>query len=128
MTRSLQCALQAAVTRLGFAQLDMWDLMELFKERGWLMMSVPRFLWESFRICLKIALEQIVALLPRMMLRRQLSTPSHGGSAPALPLLRCSLLLSLPPGWHSTYVGEVIKAVGDLKHCSSHSLVMERKG
>ena len=57
----------------------MWDLVELFKQRGWLMKSVPRFLWESFRICLKIALEEIVALLPRMMLRRQLSTVGFAG-------------------------------------------------
>ena len=78
----------AFVTREGFAQLDEWDLVELFKQRGCLLRSVPRFLWGSFRICLKITLEEIVAgasrrnvlqqkrgwklflLLPRMMLHR----------------------------------------------------------
>ena len=28
----------------------------------------------------------------------------------------------------ATHVGDVIKAVSDLKHCSSHSLALERKG
>ena len=36
----------AVVTREGFAQLDAWDLVELFKQRGCLLRSVPRFLWE----------------------------------------------------------------------------------
>ena len=79
----------AAVTRQGFAQLDEWDLVELSKQCGCLMRSVPRFSWGSFRICLKIALGEIVAgasrrnvlqqergwkllllFLPRMMLDR----------------------------------------------------------
>ena len=79
--------------REGFAQLDEWDLVELFKQRGCVLRSVPRFLWGSFRISLKIVLEEIVAgasrrnvfqqergwklflLLPRMMLHR----PPRGG-------------------------------------------------
>ena len=34
--------------------------------------------------------------------------PSHGGGPSALPLLRCSFFLSLPLGWHSTFVGDVL--------------------
>ena len=46
-----------AVMRAGFAQLGSWDLQDLFRQRGCLLKSVPRFLWGSLRICLKIALE-----------------------------------------------------------------------
>ena len=51
-----------AVMRAGFAQLDSWDLQDLFRQRGCLLKSVPRFLWGSFRICLKIALEGVEAV------------------------------------------------------------------
>ena len=50
-----------AVMRAGFAQLDSWDLRDLFRQCGCLLKSVPRFLWGSIRICLKIALEEILA-------------------------------------------------------------------
>ena len=35
-----------AVMRAGFVQLDSWDLRDLFRQRGCLLKSVPRFLWE----------------------------------------------------------------------------------
>ena len=47
----------------------------------------------------------------------------------ARPSIAVMLVAPVPaPGWHSTHVGDVIKAVGDLEHCSSHSLALERKG
>ena len=73
-----------AVMRAGFVQLDSWDLRDLFRQRGCPLKSVPRFLWGSFQICLKITLEEILAgieggscflLLPRMMFHR----PPRGG-------------------------------------------------
>ena len=78
----------AAVQRAGFTQLDQWDLDVLFSRRASVMKTVPRFLWGSFRIALRVAMEEIVAgtvrsneiqqergwkfflLLPRMVLHR----------------------------------------------------------
>ena len=83
----------AAAQRAGFVLLDHWDLGETFAQRGCLMRSVPRFLWGSFRVAMKVALEEIMAgvsrrseiqqvrgwklllLLPRMLLHR----PPRGG-------------------------------------------------
>ena len=77
----------AVAMRAGLPQLDMVDL-----RRGGVMTGVPRFLWGSFRIALKLALEEIAAgsvvndrlrqergwkllfVLPRMFLHR----PSQG--------------------------------------------------
>ena len=82
-----------ASQRAGFVFLDHWDLGETFAQRGCLMRSVPRFLWGSFRVAMKVALEEIIAgvsrrseiqqvrgwklllLLPRMLLHR----PPRGG-------------------------------------------------
>ena len=78
----------AAALRAGFAALDEWQLEEVFAHRGSLMRSAPRFLWGSFRVATKLALEEILKgeesgnvlqqerawklflLLPRMMLHR----------------------------------------------------------
>ena len=49
-----------AVMRRGFVALDDWDLEEVFSRRGSLMRSVPRFLWGSFRVATKLALDEIV--------------------------------------------------------------------
>ena len=46
----------AVAMRAGLPQLDMVDL-----RRGGVMTGVPRFLWGSFRIALKLALEEIAA-------------------------------------------------------------------
>ena len=72
----------------GFVLIDHWDLLETLAQRGCLMRSVPRFLWGSFRVAVKVALEEIMAgvsrrseiqqvrawklllLLPRMLLHR----------------------------------------------------------
>ena len=50
----------AAALRADFAALDEWQLEEVFAHRGSLMRSVPRFLWGSFRIATKLALEEIL--------------------------------------------------------------------
>ena len=78
----------AAAQRGGFTQLDQWNLDDLSSRRASVMKTVPRFLWGSFRIALKVAMEEIVGgavrrneiqpergwklfwLLPRMMLHR----------------------------------------------------------
>ena len=83
----------AASQRAGFVLLDHWDLGETFAQRGSLMRSVPRFLWGSFRVAVKVALVEIMAgvsrrseihqvrawklllLLPRMLSHR----PPRGG-------------------------------------------------
>ena len=54
--------------RRGFVALDDGDLEEVFSRRGSLMRSVPRFLWGSFRVATKLALDEIV--LPRMLLHK----------------------------------------------------------
>ena len=48
----------AAIQRAGL--LDHWDLGETLSQRGSLMRSVPRFLWASFRVALKVALKEIL--------------------------------------------------------------------
>ena len=78
----------AAAQRTGFTQLDQWDVDDIFSRRASVMKIVPRFLWGSFRIALKVAIEEILngaarrnmvqqergwklfLLLPRMMLHR----------------------------------------------------------
>ena len=83
----------AAAMRAGLPQLDMVDLSQVFARRAAVMKGVPRFLWGSFRIALKLALEEIAAgsvandrlrqergwklflVLPRMLLHR----PPRGG-------------------------------------------------
>ena len=55
----------AAAQRAGFVLLDHWDLGETFAQRGCLMRSVPRFLWGSFRVAMKVALEEIMAGVSR---------------------------------------------------------------
>ena len=47
------------VQRVGFEFLDQWDLSELFSHRVSVMRTIPRFLWGSFRIAMKVALEEI---------------------------------------------------------------------
>ena len=54
--------------RAGFAQLESWDLRDLFRQRGCLLKSVPRFLWGSFRV----ALEESLA---------RARVPQHNGEA-----------------------------------------------
>ena len=49
----------AALMRASFMGLDEWNLEEMFSHRGSLMRSVPRFLWGSFRVATKLALEEI---------------------------------------------------------------------
>ena len=44
----------AASQRAGFVLLDHRDLGETFAQRGCLMRSVPRFLWGSFRVAVKV--------------------------------------------------------------------------
>ena len=51
----------AAHQRGGFAQLDDIDLSELFTCRASVMQSASRFLWGSFRVALKVALDEIIA-------------------------------------------------------------------
>ena len=48
-----------AAQRAGFGQLDLWDISEVFSCRASVMRTVPRFLWGSFRVALKVALEEI---------------------------------------------------------------------
>ena len=50
-----RCALQQRI------RLDDIDLSELFTCRASVMQSVPRFLWGSFRVALKVALDEIIA-------------------------------------------------------------------
>ena len=50
----------AAHQRGGFAQLDDIDLSELFTCRASVMQSASRFLWGSFRVALKVALDEII--------------------------------------------------------------------
>ena len=77
-----------AAQRSGFAQLDRWNVQEVFTRRASVMRTVPRFLWGSFRVALKVALEEVLTgqsrrdvaqqergwklflLLPRMLLHR----------------------------------------------------------
>ena len=49
-----------AAQRAGLNQLDHWDLDEIFARRASVMKTVPRFLWGSFRIALRVALAEIV--------------------------------------------------------------------
>ena len=55
----------ATSQKAGFALLDHWDLGETFAQRGCLLRSVPRFLWGSFRVAMKVALEEIMAGVSR---------------------------------------------------------------
>ena len=48
-----------AAQRVGFGQLDFWDISEVFSCRASVMRTVPRFLWGSFRVALKVAFEEI---------------------------------------------------------------------
>ena len=48
-----------AAQRAGFGQLDHRDISEVFSCRASVMRTVPRFLWGSFRVALKVALEEI---------------------------------------------------------------------
>ena len=91
----------AALMRASFMGLDEWNLEELFSHRGSLMRSVPRFLWGSFRVATKLALEEIqhgvergselqqerewklFMLLPRMMFHRS----PRGGHIPKAKLV-----------------------------------------
>ena len=76
------------VLRAGFELLDQWNLSELFSHRASVMRTIHRFLWVSFRIAMKAALEEITTglqarndhqqergwklflALPRMLLHR----------------------------------------------------------
>ena len=76
------------VQRAGFELLDQWNLSELFSHSSSVMRTIPRFLWSSFRIAMKVALEEITTgqqarndhqqergwklflALPRMLLHR----------------------------------------------------------
>ena len=51
----------AAVLRAAFVGLDEWNLEEVFSHRGVVMRVVPRFLWGSFRVAMKLALEEILS-------------------------------------------------------------------
>ena len=51
----------AAAMRAGLPQLDMVDLSQVSARRAAVMKGVPRLLWGSFRIALKLALEVIAA-------------------------------------------------------------------
>ena len=42
------------VQRAGFELLDQWNLSELFSHRASVMRTIPRFLWGSFRIAMKV--------------------------------------------------------------------------
>ena len=82
-----------AAMRRGFPQLDDVDCGAIFSRRAAVMKTVPKFLWGSFRVALKVALEEIsegadsrdivrqergwklLFLLPRMLLHR----PPRGG-------------------------------------------------
>ena len=44
--------------RVGFEQMDDWNLQEVFRTRASVMRTVPRFLWASFPAALKVALEE----------------------------------------------------------------------
>ena len=77
-----------AAQRSGYAQIDRWNVQEVFARRASVMRTVPRFLWGSFRVALKVALEEVLSgqsrrdvaqqergwklflLLPRMLLHR----------------------------------------------------------
>ena len=64
------------------------------------------------------------SLIPGSVAEERLRT-----AAVRRPSIAEMLVAPVPaPGWHSTYVWDLIKAVGDLKRCSSHSLALERKG
>ena len=47
------------VQRALFELLDQWNLSELFSQRASVMRTIPRFLWGSFRIAMKVPLEEI---------------------------------------------------------------------
>ena len=51
----------AAAMRAGLPLLDMEDLSQVFAVRASVMKVVPQFLWGSFRIALKLALEEVAA-------------------------------------------------------------------
>ena len=51
----------SAVLRAAFVGLDEWNLEEVFSHRGAVMHVVPRFLWGSFRVAMKLALEEILS-------------------------------------------------------------------
>ena len=53
--------LSVAAMRAGLPLLDMVDLSQVFARRAAVMKGVPRFLWSSFRIAMKLALEEIAA-------------------------------------------------------------------
>ena len=77
-----------AAQRADLNHLDHWDMDEIFARRASVMKTVPRFIWGSFRIALRVVLAEIVNgaarrlelqlergwklffLLPRMMLHR----------------------------------------------------------
>ena len=47
------------VQRAGFEFLDQWNLSELLSHRASVVRTITRFLWGSFRIAMKVALEEI---------------------------------------------------------------------
>ena len=82
----------AAAMRAGLPLLDGEDLSQMFSHRAAVMKAVPKFLWGSFRIALKLDLEEVAGsaandrlrqergwklflILPRMLLHR----PPWGG-------------------------------------------------
>ena len=50
-----------AAMRIGLQQLDDIDVRTIFARRRAVMKTVPKFLWESFRVVLKVVLEEISA-------------------------------------------------------------------
>ena len=72
----------------GFAQIDRWNVQEVFTCRASEMRTIPRFLWGSFRVALKVAMAEVssgqssrdvlrqergwkmLLLLPRLLLHR----------------------------------------------------------
>ena len=59
MQRRLKLRPSVAAQRSGFARSDRWDISEVFSCRASVMRTVPQFLWGSFRVALKVALEEI---------------------------------------------------------------------
>ena len=54
-----QCAHQSPLNVQDLVNLISWDISEVFSCRASVMRTVPRFLWGSFRVALKVALEEI---------------------------------------------------------------------
>ena len=60
-----------AAQRSGFAQLDHWSIHELFACRASVMRTVPRFLWGSFRVAEKVALDEVAVGQHNRNMQRQ---------------------------------------------------------